>query len=370
MAEQVVEEKVEVKPDGTEVTTQVVEETVERAPNPQDNPRNAILASIAKEAFKQHDAEAGENSKIPVTDEDNAPVAAAPSETEDSTPPEQEEQPPSSEAEPSASAAGEQPPPASKPREEAVGEDKEYDVVVEGQKMKVSGKALIEAGIRTFQKETAADFRLRTASQLLEEAERRMAEAKPAEVKPTEQPAPAGEPNEAQLAEMLQFGTKEQSAQAVKVLLQRGTEPGKILQLAGDAARAAVRDELEFARGKSLIQREFGDLMAKEPLRDLFFSMEGRLRDAGDKRPYADLYLDIGAKIRKDFNLPKPAAKSATPTVQARVERKAKAPSVPKTATARLEAAPVEKPRSTSDTIAAMAAARGKNRLTQPTRKE
>lgn len=339
--------------------------------SPAENPRNAVLARIAKQTFAAHEAEVAENAKIPVTDDEGNVVnqpAAAPSEP-DAPPPEQEEPPASSQAEPSAADAGEQPPqepaPAPKPGEEVIDPAKDYTIVVEGQNVVVKGKAIIDAGYRTFQKETAADFRLRTASQLLEEAERRIAAAPAGQPAPAaELEAPAGEPNEAQLAEMLQFGTKEQSAAAVKVLLQRGTEPNRILQLAGDAARAAVRDELEFARGKSLIAREFSDVMAKEPLRRLFFSEEERRRQAGDKRPYAELYKDIGDSIRKDFNLPRPTAKPATPPAASRVERKAKAPSVPRMAAARIEAAPAEKPKNPSDIIAGMAAARGKNRLT------
>mgnify|MGYP003353390602 CR=1 FL=1 len=93
---------------------------------------------------------------------------------------------------------------------------------------------------------------------------------------------------------------------------------------------------------------------------------EKRLRAAGDARPHKDLYRDIGEGIRKAFNMPKPAtatkpAATVVATAQARQERKAAAPSVPKTAAGRLsasEAAP--KAKGPSEIIAQMRNARTK----------
>lgn len=355
-------EELEKAPESTEL---------QPAPKPVENPRNAILADIAKTAFAQHDADAAENAKVLVQHDDGSisEPAAAPSEADASPPPEGAAPLASSPEEPAAAApAEEQPPtPAPKPGEEVIDPEKDYEIVVEGQKVTVKGRSIIDAGYRTFQKETAADFRLRTASQLLEEAERRVAATKPAE-----EPAPRPTPSEevldgAKLAEDIQFGTKEQAAAAIQKMIARGVEPNRILQLAGDSARAAVRDELEFARGKAFIHREFGDVLAKEPLRHLFFSEEGRLRDAGDKRPYVELYADIGNRIRKDFNLTKPAAspQPAQPgTLKAREAAKKAAPSVPRTAAARLAEQPAAKPKTPSEIIADMQAKRGQHRLT------
>lgn len=367
MAE-VLEKKVEKLADGTEVTTEVTEEPIERRPNPQDNPRNAVLSSIAKTAFAQHDAEAADNAKIPVMDDAgqvHEPAAAAPS--DEPTPPESAEPAASSPSEPVAAPSE----PAAAPAGEAIDPNAEYDVVVEGQTIKVKGSLIIDAGKRTFAKETAADFRLRTASQLLEEAERRLQASGQQPAAEQSKPEPSTK-SEAELAEMLQFGTKEQSAEAVKILLSRGMPQDQIMQLSADAARSAARDEFEFQRAKSFVAREYRDIMDRPALRNLFSAEEERLRRGGDKRPYGELYKAIGDNIRKDFGLVKPAAAATAPvpgSKEARVERKAAAPSVPRTATARLQESQAAKPKSAGDIIAGMAAARGQHRLT-PLRKD
>lgn len=344
-----------------------------RKPNPQDNPRNDVLARIAKQAVAEHEAEIAENAKLPTMDEEGnifepAPAAALSSET----PPEGEAPPPVDQPPAALASPEEQQPPteAPPPTEEVIDPDKLYEVVVEGQKMQVPGRAIIDAGKRTFSKEAAADHRLKIASQLLEEAERRLAAtpeggvAKPADAAPA-----AGEKTEAELAHMLQFGTPEQSQEAVRVLLARGMSQEQIVGTTSVAARAAARDEFAFQRAKGYLQAEFGDVMAKEPLRRLFFAEEDRRRKEGDKRPYIDLYKDIGEGIRKDFAIPKPATSAAegqpTPgTREARVAAKAAAPTVPRTAATRLQEGGAVKPRSTSEIIAGMAAARGKDQLT------
>ena len=108
-------------------------------------------------------------------------------------------------------------------------------------------------------------------------------------------------------------------------------------------------------------------------MRRLFESEDARLLQAGDRRPYVERYRAIGEQLRKDFSLaapsvPAPAGAQAPGSAAARREAKAKAPTVPRTAAARLGDGGGEqtKPVSPSDIIAGMAAARGKTRLTEP----
>jgi hypothetical protein len=243
---------------------------------------------------------------------------------------------------------------------------------VEGQKVKVSGKTIIDAGFRTLQKEAAADHRLALASRLLEEAEAR-ARATPSGAPEPAKPASSESRTEAELAHMLQFGTPEQSAEAVRLLRQGGLSEQQLSQLAEERARQAARDEYEFQRGKAYLAREHKDLMEKPALRRLFESEDARLLEAGDRRPYIERYSAIAAQLRKDFGLvklapqAKPGEGAPKGSPAARQQAKAAAPSVPRTAAARLgEGTPAEKPRTNSDVIAAMAAARGKNRLSEP----
>lgn len=356
------EKKVETLPNGDTVETVVEEEY--RKPNPQDNPRNISLGEIAKTVAKQHVADAAET--MPTMDEDGniSPAPASPAAASEAEPPAAAEPTsPPVEAEPAAAAE----PPAGEPAPEAIDPAKEYEVTVHGQKMKVPGKTIIDAGISTLQKGAEADFRLKVASQLLEEAERRAGTTPQGR-----DPAPAlvseSTKTEAELSNMLQFGTPEQAAEAVRLLLAGGATPEKISGLAAQAARIAAKDEVEFQAAKQYLQREFNDVLSKEPLRNLFFSEETRLRQAGDRRPYAVLYKAIGESIRKDFNLTKPAAAPAASqpapgTAAARQVAKAAAPAVPRTAAARLQEAPGGKVKTSSEIIAQMAASRGKDRL-------
>lgn len=352
-------------------------------PNPQDNPRNIVLNEIAKRAFEQH-AEEAKESFPSMDDEGNITPAPAKAEPPADTPPVEEETPPAPAAEatpPVAAPAAS--PPAAPEAPDKIDPSGEYEVVVEGQKMKVKGSTLWDAGIRTFQKESAADFRLQVASKLLQEAEEKArASATPPGAEAQPHPEEPKRRSDADLSHDIQFGTPEQSAAAVAELRTRDTvSPEQIQRLTEQHARRAAQDEFQFQEAKRHVDSEFSDLMSNDYMRRLFFLEENRRRapkergGEGDRRPYKELYTAIGNDLRKSFNLPKPAA--ATPagtptppgTAAARVERKRETPPVPRTAAARLsEAAAAEKARTPSEIIAAMAEARGQNRLT-PARK-
>lgn len=333
-------------------------ETPYEKPQLAENPRNQILREIAASAAAKHATDAAET--MPSVDDDHnvtqpepAPAAAAP----DSTPSDAPEPPPAA--------------PAGAPS--AIDPEGEYEAIVEGQTVKVKGKTIIDAGFRTIQKEAAADHKLQLASRLLEEAEaRHRATATPPGAPET--PAKPADKTEGELAHALQFGTPEESAAAVRTLLARGISEDRVSQLTEERARLAARDEFEFQRGKSYLAREHKDLMEKPAIRRLFESEDSRLLEAGDRRPYIERYSAIAEQLRKDFGLTKSAPAGSTPaaaspgTAAARKVAKAQAPSVPRTAAARLGegSGDLTKPKATSDVIAAMAAARGKNRLTEP----
>lgn len=347
------------------IEPEVIEKPAEeeyRKPNPQDNPRNAILADIAKSSAAKHAEDAAETA--PSVDEEGniTPPAEAPQDAAALPAEAPVEAAHSSEPAPSAATAATLDPEAF------------YTVKVDGQEVKVPGKAIIDAGFRTFQKETAADFRLQMASQLLKEAEGR-ARAAPG---PAPQPAPAAktEPSDADLAQALQFGSPDQAAAALAVLRGKGTvTPEQVSQFAAQHSRSAVKDEFAFQEASRFVQDEYGDLLGNDYLRRLFFAEENRRRapraqgGEGDARPYRDLYKSIGDDLRVAFKMTKPASTApgqATPsgTPAARQALK-QATTVPRTAATRLqEAASAAKVPSASDIIAGMAAKRGKAQLT------
>lgn len=341
-------------------------------PNPQDNPRNIALKEIAATVAKKHEVEFAETA--PSID-DAGNITPAQETPPEATPPAEET--PASEAAPAVTPVPAASAEAVPTAQDAIFPDKEYDAVVEGKKIRVSGKALIDAGYRTFQKETAADFRLKMASELLKEAEAKVRGATPQGAPPAESAPAPSDKTDVELANALQFGTPEQAAEAMKTLRGRGAvTPEQVQKFAADQARFAAQDELRFQDAMNFVQTEYADLLSNDYIKRLFFVEENRRRaprergGEADARPYKELYRAIGDDLRAAFNLPKPASSqpaAPTPpgTVQARQARKAEAPPVPRTAATRItEAAEATKVATPSEIIARMAEQRGKTHLT------
>jgi hypothetical protein len=360
----------ELKKDEEVVTEEpVAEDDGYVKPDPSKAPRNISLGEIAAQVAKDHLAEIADNAKIPSVNEDGTPSELATEEPAGEPEPEAATPLPDSSPEPKVEAA-----PAL--AEGAIDPKGEYEVTVDGQKMKVPGQKIIDAGYRTFQKETAADFRLNVATELMQEAERRMAEAKGAKPADAEKPAVDG-PSDADLAKAMQFGTPEEAEKAMSTLRGRGFDQKQITGLVVQQSRQAARDELAFQDALKFVKTEYSDLLSNDHLKRLFFVEENRYRTPkdkgglGDTRPYAEVYKDIGDSLRKSLNLTKPAPTSDSPTSTAagRREVKASKPPIPKTAASRLSEAPAAKAKGPSEIIADMAARRGQTRL-NPLNKE
>lgn len=363
----------------TEETTQTTETEYEK-PNPVKNPRDISLSEIAKNVAKQHTTDFAE--QAPVLDEETGIITEAPApvtqanapSTEETTTTTSSELPPQElEAAPAAST------------ETGLDPAKMYKVKIDGQEMEVSGQKLIDAGYRTFQKETAADYRLKLAEEMLEQARQRAAAVEPQHQQQQQQQTQTNEPTDADLAKALQYGTPEESAAAITALRSRGVvDPRQIAMFVTQQVRAATRDELAFRDAEKFMNEEYADLLKNDYLKRLFINEEQRYRapkergGLADTRPYMDVYKEIGDNMRKAFNLPKPTtavtttttSTASTNTASARQELKAKTAPVPRTAASRLQQAEgTSKAKTPSEIIAGMAASRGNNRLTQP-RKE
>lgn len=358
-----------------EVPAEQQEDGEYRKPNPQDNPRNIALAEIAAAVAKRHVVDAAETADT-IDEEGNISPAKPPEVT-----------PPTELKAPAAEPVEVTPVPPAEPMAvpaapDAVDPLKDYDVLVDGQKMKVKGAAIIDAGYRTFQKETAADFRLKMASELLREAEAKVRGATPQGTpSPDPLPPPAGK-TDAELANAVQFGTPEQAAEALGILRGKGAvTPEQVQKFAGDQARFAAQDELKFQDAMNFVNAEYADLLSNDYIKRLFFVEENRRRapkergGEADQRPYKDLYKAIGEDLRTSLRIPKPASSSqAAPTppgtVAVRQARKAETAPVPRTAAVRMgEAAAAEKVPTYSEIIASMAEKRGQTRLSYNNRK-
>lgn len=249
----------------------------------------------------------------------------------------------------------------------------EYELEVEGQKVKVKGDKIFDAGKRTIQKEAAADYRLKMASELLLEAQRRAASLPPGG--PTQTPAPAPVVkaptglDENKLAEMIQYGTREQAAEAIKTLRESGKAvhtPEQILAFVAPRIGRVVSAQIEFQKAVDMVQKDYADILGDDYLRRLFFVEENRRRapreqgGEGDTRTHMDLYKSIGDDLRKRFKpTSTPAPTTGAPATLAEKEKaKAQAPVVPQTASARIERKGEAKAPTTSEIIAKMRSAR------------
>ena len=349
-----------------EVTTPAEDDPEYRKPNPQDNPRNIALAEIAASAAKKHGVDAAETAPS-IDDEGNITPAPEPA-------PAATEEAPVVEAAPVVTTDGtetiEVVAPAAAPQPDAIDPAKMYKVKVDGQEMEVPGKAIIDAGYRTFQKETAADFRLKMASELLREAEAKARTATPPSAVATQPVLQVQDKSDADIANALQFGTPEQAAEAASILRGRGTQSQEDIQkFVQQTVRQTTKDELQFQDALKFVQTEYKDLLGNAHLKDLFFLRENQARAAGDRRPYADLYKAIGDDLRTAFKMTSPSASASgaptpTGTVAARQALKRETAPVPRTAASRLnEAAETGKAKTPAEIIAGMAAARGKAQL-------
>jgi hypothetical protein len=333
-----------------------------KAPTPELNPRNRVMAEIAARSNIQADENAKETADT-VDDEGNEvdpplnaeePAAAAP------------EDAPAAPAEPAAAA------PAAPAAPAGVDPEAEYEIEIEGRPTKVKGSQIIDAGRRTLQKETAADYRLQLATEALEQA-RRQAAVPAGPVAPAE-PAPL---NDLQLAELVQFGSKEQAAAAIAEIRRRDssavTTEG-LQQFMSAQLPKLVDRQLEFREATRFVQDEYGDLLGDPYLKQMFFWKEDQMRKAGDTRGYIDLYKDIGEGLRKHFNRAKAPGSSpvaptsnaapAAPTRDQRLAAKAAAPAAPKLASARLDGgAGLPKPKTREEIIEGMRRSRGQDSI-------
>lgn len=326
-------------------------------PTPQLNPRAAAMDAIAKRVEAQFEEDNKEAAGIQQLDESGRPVEAAPAVEPEPTAeaaPEPEagaatEEPTPSTLEP----GGEEPSPALGP----LNPDEEYEIeVAPGKTLKVKGAQIIEAGQRSLAKRDTADSYLNQASTLLEVA-KTVAATPPAPqgpAQPPAQPSPQepAELSDEELANAIQYGTKEEGAAAIKQLRSSGraVTPEQVMGFMTQNLDRMVERRLAFREAAQFAQDEYGDLLAEPMIRNLWFAEENRRRaprergGEGNMKPYKELYVEIGEELRKQLNRPKPVrAKPEGESLQARREDKAKGPrSVPTVAGGRVPPANAE----------------------------
>ncbi len=112
-------------------------------------------------------------------------------------------------------------------------EDQKYQIKVNGEETEVGHDEVIEAGIRTLQKESAADKKLEEASKLLKEAKEQASRFEEFEPPPIE-PEFEEQSDAAKIAHAMQYGNDEEAAEAVEKLMaqKNATDPNELVSQA------------------------------------------------------------------------------------------------------------------------------------------
>lgn len=172
----------------------------------------------------------------------------------------------------------------------AAGEDKMVTLIVDGKEVQRPESEVLDAGRRYLQKDMTADERLVEATRILKEAK----ELNTGKTQPAVSPSDAlpAEDDDAALARAIQLGSDEEARAAIAKLRKSGRTDDTSITSMIDA-------RIEFREAAAWVNTEYKDLLTDPLLGGVFMQKETEARKAGDKRPYRDLYKEIGDGLRK-----------------------------------------------------------------------
>ncbi len=279
------------------------------------NPRFKALEEIARRREEERKAD-NEGQNFDVLDEDGN-ITSAPEKT---TKPEETPAPVESADTP----ADESPVETVKETAPQEPEPEETrDLVVDGKTIKVPLSKILDAGVRTFQKETAADLRLAAASELERQARQRF--QPPVETQRAEHEKPATD--DAELAHAIQFGTEEQAKEAIaKLRGSTGKIPtaNEVRNFVQQSIMKMVPETLQFQDANNWVRTEYKEIFADPMLEQQFMLSENARRANGDARPHRELYKELAETMTTKFHLRE--TPTATPDGADRIVRKANSP--------------------------------------------
>lgn len=267
MAKKKTEEKVEVKAEEVKEVKEPKEEAPPEKPGkPHHQHRLQALNEIAQSNREERDAALAENE--PSVEEDLAAANEAAREAEET------------------------------PAAPEVPEKPKRKFVVDGKDVELTEEQIVEY----VQKSATVDQRMREATALLEDAKKRALPTPEQHSRPLPVPPDAGKADElvSKLTKAVLQGTEEEIAQAFKEAIG-GRQTN---QLTPEQVQALTLETIAFNEAKRLLDESperggFNDIFSDPILKAQFQRREDELRDAGDKRPYRELYSAIGTEIRK-----------------------------------------------------------------------
>ena len=231
-------------------------------------------------------------------------------------------------------------------------------IKVDGREIEVPESQIRDAGIRTFQKDAAADRRLAEATRLLQFAR--------AVGQNNEQPAGGAGPaaggdqipaDVRVLARAIRDGSEEDAANALAKVLQA---QGRGDAIPAQAVQQMVRQEMEASSAFQQFRKDYPEIANNRHLLGIAVQLEDERLALGDSRPLADAWAEHGKRIRTEvLGVKTPQAPGAgTPNLQERRERKAAATPPINAAAARRPAPTQQKEPSPADIVERMRRAR------------
>lgn len=241
---------------------------------------------------------------------------------------------------------------------------KKVKIKVDGEEREVDEDAVLQAGIRALQKESAADKRLEEATKARDEAERLRKSIEETVGKLPKQDASPAKPADVvasierlkPVIEKLQYGTIDEAAAALSEIINSTRSDG----LSDAQISALVENEVSLREARTFVKTNYPEIVEDTRLRGVFVGEVNAKIKAGDARPYLEIAKEVADDL-KTWRTPQPKAE-ATPQKQgaSRAEahqRKTTQVTVP-SAAARQPAPTQPKESSPSETIDKMRAAR------------
>jgi hypothetical protein len=347
------------------------------APTPELNPRNIAMAEIAARYEEKVKAEAAETIVDSIDDDGNyiegkaqKPDEQIPASTQDDkTDPEQDKEPEQEEVTAEAEEDQQEQEQETADKNDAFDPDGDYEITVDGVKVKVKGAQILAAGVANLQKNSAADMRLEAATRMLQEASEKLKSVQPSPKKDVEKETSGdSQPSDEDvaLARAIQFGSEEDAVKAIAKLRTtgRGQSPEEVVGFVTGKIGPMVSDHLAYTKARDFVVSEYPEVFGNPMLKNLFINEEARMRDVEkDARPYHELYPAIAEGIIKALNIPRQKKTDnsvATPTSTDRVIRKAKAASAVVSGSGGIAPKPeITKPMTTKEYVEQQRRARG-----------
>lgn len=190
---------------------------------------------------------------------------------------------------------------AAREAEEAAAKPK-HKIKVDGEEREVDQDAVIEAGIRALQKESAADKRLEEATKARDEAERlrvaveqTLAKTQPAPAKTAQQDVLIAKDEMRDIVKKIQYGSEDEAAEALE---QYGSKMAKLGQSSA-LTQNELNNILDLREAQSFVKTNYADVLGDENLKELFVSKVNRKLATGDSRPYQEICKETGDELRQ-----------------------------------------------------------------------